>query len=418
MIDFRPGLLAFLVATSATAQTPADKNRATAAPEHRVSGVETAAVVDGHNRFAWDAYAGLRQAAGNIAFSPFSLARGLAMLHAGARGETADQIARVLHLPADNASAHLALKTLGIGLSGDAGPRGVKLNTSSALWASTGLGVPDEYVALIRHDYHASINQVDFQADSEQARKSMNAWVKAQTGGTIGELFQSGEINARTQLVLADVLLFQGAWAVPFKKERTRPGVFSVSPTRRVEVPFMQMSGKLRVAAGPAGLAVELAYVGRDVAFVALIPRRTDGLADVEKQLVEPLVSDWLRQLKPETVNLSLPRFNVTTDMQLENLLAQLGMPLAFRPLGADFSGLCTSDEPLAITDVAQKVHIKVDESGTEAVAVTTFRSSRGLVDQNIREIKADRPFVFLLRDMRNGSILFVGRLADPTPSR
>ncbi len=116
---------------------------------------------------------------------------------------------------------------------------------------------------------------------------------------------------------------------------------------------------------------------------------------------------------------MSLPRFTVTAALHLEDVLAQLGMPLAFRHLGADFSGLCSTDEPLALSSVAQHVRITVDEAGTEAQAVTAIRSGRGLGDPAMREFKADRPFIFFLRDLRTGSILFLGRLTDPgTPRR
>jgi serine protease inhibitor len=414
MNSFHQGLLAALLATSAAGQSPDDKDRASAGDENRVSGVEIAAVVDGHNRFAWEAYGRLRQTPGNLGFSPFSLACGLAMIQAGARGETADQIGEVLHLPADEAAAHRALGMLRRGLSGDAGPRGVKLTSTSSLWARKDLGVPPEYVALIKDHYQSTVNEADFEADPEAARRAVNAWVKAQTEGAFAEIFKPGDLSGQTQLVLADVLAFQGTWAAAFKKERTEPGAFRVSPGRQVEVPFMRQIGKFRVAVTAAGQALELPYTGHDLAFVVLLPRRADGLAELEKHLSGPFLSDWLRQLKPETVAVSLPRFTVSAELRLENVLAQLGMPLAFRSLGSDFSGLCSSDEPVALSDVAQHVRIKVDEAGTEAVAVTAIRSSRGLGNLSLREFKADRPFVFFLRDLRTGSILFLGRLTDP----
>jgi serpin B len=406
---FSVSLVAALLGLSATGPPPEDSER--------TSGVEIAAVVDGHNRFAWEAYARLREKPGNVAFSPLSLANGLGMLQAGARGETADQIGNILHLPADNESAHRALGMLCRGFSHDAASRGVKLNASSSLWARKGLGVPEEYIDWIKRNYQSSVSEADFQADPESARKAMNDWVKAQTGGSIAEFFKRGAISERTQLVLADVLAFQGTWASPFKTEKTKPGTFEMSPARQVEVPFMQQTGKFRMAVTAAGQALELPYVGNDLAFVILLPRRGNALVELERQLSGPFLSDWLRQLKPETVAVSLPRFNVSTDQGLESVLAQLGMPLAFRSPGADFSGLCSTDERLAISDVAQHVRIQVDEVGTEAVAVTAIRSSRGLGDPTLHEFKADRPFVFFLRDLRAGTILFLGRLVAPGSS-
>jgi len=412
------GLLAALLATSATGQAPEDKDRASGVDKDRVSGVELSAVVEGHNQFAWEAYARLRQRPGNIGFSPFSLASGLAMVQAGARGQTAEQIGRVLHLPADSASAHRALGLLHRGLlSGDAGPRGVKLTSANSLWAAKGLGIFPEYLAMIQETYQSTVNEAPFADDPESARRAINAWVKTQTDGKIAEFFKSGTIDEATQLVLANALTFQGTWAAAFKKERTEPGTFRVSARRQIRVPLMQQTGKFRLATTASGQVLELPYTGHDLALVILLPRQPDGLAELEKRLTGPSLSEWLRQLKPETVTVSLPRFTITAELQLEDLLAQLGMPLAFRQEGADFSGLCSSEQPFALSNVAQHVRIMVDEAGTEAQAVTAIRSGRGLGNPATREFMADRPFVFLLRDLRTGSILFLGRLADPGTS-
>ncbi len=406
---FHLGLLIASLGSFQSDPTPEDK--------HHVSGVELSAVVDGHNQFAWEAYARLRERPGNIGFSPFSLASALAMVQAGARGETAEQIGRVLHLPADSASAHRALGLLHRGLSGDAGPRGVKLTSANSLWAAKGLGVLPEYLAMIREQYQSTVNEAPFADDPETARRAINAWVKTQTDGKIAEFFKPGAIDEATQLVLANALTFQGTWAAAFKKERTEPGTFRLSAARQIRVPLMQQTGKFRLAATASGQALELPYTGHDVALVILLPRQSEGLAELERHLTGPFLAEWLRQLKAETVTVSLPRFTITAELQLEDLLAQLGMPLAFRHLGADFSGLCSTDEPLALSSVAQQVRITVDESGTEAQAVTAIRSSRGLGNSAPREFKADRPFVFVLRDLRTGSILFLGRLADPGTS-
>jgi serpin B len=181
-------------------------------------------------------------------------------------------------------------------------------------------------------------------------------------------------------------------------------------------VPLMQQTGKFRLAATASGQALELPFTGHDVALVILLPRQPDGLAELEKRLTGRSLSEWLRQLKPETLTVSLPRFTITAELQLEDLLAQLGMPLAFRQDGADFSGLCSTEQPFALSNVAQHVRIIVDETGAEAHAVTAIRAGRGLGNSVSREFKADRPFVFFLRDLRTGSILFLGRLADPGP--
>jgi len=401
------GLLVVSVASFESDPPTADK--------HPVPGVELAAVVEGHNQFAWEAYARLCERHGNIGFSPFSLATGLAMVQAGAGGETADQIARVLHLPADSASAHRAVGLLHRGvLAGDSHTRGVVLLSASSLWVDRDLGLLPEYAGMIHDQYQARVNETRFTENPESARQAINAWVKAQTAGKISDFLKAGELTKATRLVMANALTFQGTWAAAFKKERTEPALFRVSPTRQVRVPMMHQTGKFRLAKTSAGDALELPYTGQDMALVLLLPREPGGLAELEKNLTARSLSEWLRQLKPETVTVSLPRFTITADLQLRDLLAQLGMPMAFQRGKADFSGLCSSEQPFALDNVTQYVRIMVDEAGTEAHAATAIRAGRGLGNPDTREFKADHPFLFFLRDLRTGTIVVLGRLAEP----
>jgi serpin B len=382
---------------------------------HHVSQVDVPAVVASHNQFAWEAYARLSERPENIGFSPFSLASGLAMVQAGARGQTADQIASVLHLPAAGASAQRALGLLLRGLlSIDAGPRGVKLTSASSLWADKGLGLVPEFVALIHRQFETTVNEATFADSPESARRAINSWVKSQTDGKIPEFLKPGAVSETTELVLANALTFQGRWAAPFNIERTQPGKFRVSSTRQVRVPMMQQSAKFRLAVTPAGEALELPHTGHDVALVLLLPRQPDGLPELEKACTGPKLTEWLSQLKPETVDVTLPRFTTTSESQLKDLLVQLGMPLAFQREGADFSGICTSERSFALSSVVQHVRISVDETGTEAHAATAIRTNRGLGTPATYEFRADHPFVFFLRDMRTGTILFMGRLVEP----
>src|SRR5262249_33745218 len=200
--------MAALLASSATGQAAEDKDR--------VSGVEIAAVVEGHNRFALELYARLRERPGNLCFSPLSLAVALSMAHAGANGKTAEEIARALHLPAAGASAGRACSALLRGLSGDAGPRGVRLTSANSLWAAKQLGVLPEFAGLIKERYASTLSEVDFQGDPESARRAINAWVATHTDGQVSEFYKRGSIDARTQVVLANALTFQGTWAAAF----------------------------------------------------------------------------------------------------------------------------------------------------------------------------------------------------------
>ena len=189
---------------------------------------------------------------------------------------------------------------------------------------------------MMQDQYQSTVNEAPFEDNPESARRAINAWIKSHTDGRIPELLKPGAISKATQLVLANALTFQGSWASAFKKELTQSRPFRVSAKRQIPVPLMQQTGKFRLATTAWAQALELPYTGRDVALVLLLPRQPDGLAELEKHLTGTSLSEWLRQLKPETVTVSLPRFTIAADWELSDLLAQLGMPLAFRRVGAE----------------------------------------------------------------------------------
>jgi serpin B len=402
--------LTMLLASSGLSQDPADRARTAAA--------EISAVVQNQTQFAWDVYGRLRERPGNIGFAPFSLSTALAMLHAGARGQTAEQIGRVLRLPEDTASAQRAFRSLNHGLLGAAGPRGVKFTSANGLWARKGLGVLPEYLATIEAQFHGTVKEAAFDDDPELARRSINDWVKTNTDGTISEFFKPDAVDESTQLILVNAMTFKAAWAAPFKKDRTRADDFHVSPTKKIETPFMEQIGKFRMAKTAVGEALELPYSGNDMALVILLPRQQLGLVDMEKSLSGASLSEWMGRLKPETVAVSLPRFSISAELELEDILTDLGMPLAFESKGSDFTGMASAAQPFALTNIAQHVRIDADEAGTEAAAATGVRLGRGLPDPSIREFRADHPFLFVLRELRTGTILLLGRLENPTAVR
>jgi serpin B len=212
--------------------------------------------VEGNNRFAFDLYARLSDGTGNVCVSPFSLATGMTVVSAGARGETAEQLVRVLHQPADTAAVCRAYGTLLESLSGTAGPRGVRLSFANSLWGTKDSSFLPEYLALIKGTFKSSLVEVDFMDDPETARQTVNAWVMEQTGGKVTELFKPGDIDGATQLVLANVLTFQGDWSSLFKKEQTTLGAFRTSGGEPVQVPYMHQTGRFRIAGSGSGRAL------------------------------------------------------------------------------------------------------------------------------------------------------------------
>jgi serpin B len=381
---------------------------------------DRSALVQGNNRFGLNLFAQLRQGPGNTFLSPFSLSTALAMTAAGARGETARQMAGVLQLPGGPDRVNTDFAALIQALRPGPGPGGADapyaLHTANALWGQQGYHFLPAFETLLERSYGAAFEDIDFQGASEEARRTINAWVAKQTRDKIQELIAPGVLDSSTRLVLTNAIYFKGTWSSPFRAEQTQEGDFHASGGRILGMPLMHQTGRFGYAEDPNVQALELPYVGGDLAMVVLLPRQKDGLADLEKTLSAGSLADRLDRLQTTQVAVTLPRFKLTAEFELKPALAALGMTLPFSDR-ADFSGMNGGSEPLQISAVIHKAFVDVNESGTEAAAATAvgIRAMSVLVPQTPVEFRADHPFLFLIRDRRTGSLLFLGCLTQPS---
>jgi serpin B len=330
------------------------------------------------------------------------------MTYAGARGETARQMVAVLHLPGE--ATHRGFAEL-LRQVGDRQGGGYQLSLANALWTQQGFAFLPEYVELARSDYRAGVEQVDFVGATEGARTAINAWVARETRQKIQELIPRGAVTTDTRLVLTNAVYFKGDWARQFKKELTKDEPFSVQAGRAIASPTMHKRGSFKLVETDAIQALELPYAGDDLSMVVLLPRRVDGLAELEQALTLERLDGWLAAMRRSEVDVSLPKFVVTDEFSLSRTLSEMGMPAAFDS-GADFSGM-TGRRGLAISAVLHKAYVDVNEEGTEAAAATGAVVS--LTSMQVTPVfRADHPFVFLIRDNRSGAILFLGRVVDP----
>jgi serpin B len=373
-------------------------------------------LVQGNNRFAVDLYARLRGRAGNLFFSPYSLSTALAMTYAGARGRTAEQMAAVLHFGLDPPQLHPAFAALIGQLQGDGLPPGCELAIANALWGQKDYGFVPAFMQLVRQSYGAGLMEVDFARAHEAARQTINACVEQQTRQKIKELLKPGILDPLTRLVLTNAIYFKGSWALPFAAERTRDEPFTTGAGRRVRVPLMQRRGEFRYMERDAFQVLELPYAGGRLCMDVFLPRQADGLAALEKALAADELARWTDRMRPQEVAVCLPRFTVTAEFLLNDVLSAMGMPLAFDARDADFSGLDGGKEPgLFISAVVHKAYVGVNEDGTEAAAATAVvMTVRGAAPAQVPVFRADHPFLCVIRDTRTGSILFMGRLTEP----
>lgn len=372
---------------------------------------ERATVVQGGNQFALDLYGRLRSQEGNLFFSPVSISTALAMTYAGARGRTAEQMAAVLHFSLDQHRLHAALAAILRELNARDKPRSYQLVVANALWGQKGYSFLGGFRETVRINYGAGLNEVDFETATEQARKTVNAWVEKNTHDKIKELIKPRVLDSSTRLVLTNAIYFKGNWASQFKKNQTADADFTVTADQRVIVPMMNQKGQFKYLGGDSFQALELPYAGKDLSMVIFLPKKIDGLEEFEKSLTAEGLADWLSKLRSQQVTVAIPKFKVTAEFALKEALSEMGMPVAFSFADADFSAMSGAKD-LRISAVIHKAFVDVNEEGTEAAAATGVvmqpRSSRTMV------FRADHPFVFLIRDNRSNSILFMGRVMNP----
>jgi serpin B len=380
-------------------------------------------VIEDNTAFALDLYAKLaaEKKDANLFFSPYSLSSALAMTCTGARGKTAEQMKKALRLSVEDAKLHAVLASLTDGLNeGDPAKRGCELVVANALWGQKGYKFLDPFLDLNKACYRAGLNQVDFKGNAEGARQTINAWVEKQTRDKIKELIPPRAVDALTRLALTNAVYFKGAWARPFSKQGTRELPFRIPGAAAVNVATMYQEEYFKFLRNELLEALELPYAGNALSMVALLPRKVDGLPELEKQLTARNLAGWLKALdagREVGTVIYLPRFTSTSSFSLAKTLEAMGMVDAFAPKAADFSGMNGKRPPdaeaLSISAVLHKAFVDVNEEGTEAAAATALlpRAANG---GGPPVFKADHPFVFLIRDKRSGSVLFLGRMVNP----
>ena len=374
-------------------------------------------LVSGNSAFAFDLYQALGKTEGNLFYSPYSISLALAMTYAGARGETEGQMADTLHIALPQDRLHPAFNGLdlelgerGEGAKGKDG-EGFRLNIVNAIWGQTGYSFLPRFLDVLAESYGAGLRPLDFARETEESRVTINDWVSDQTEARIEDLIPPGVINELTRLVLTNAIYFNAAWLHPFDEGATGDGPFHLLDGNAVTVPMMRQTETFGYAEGDTYQAVELPYDGDELSMVVLLPRAGQFRA-FEEALDVQRVDAIVDSLGRRSVALTMPRFEFESEFSLKDTLAAMGMPIAFS-MAADFSGM-TGNPDLFIAEVVHKAFVSVDESGTEAAAATAVVMQLKGMPQEPIKVTIDRPFIFLIRDLETGSVLFVGRVVNP----
>lgn len=399
---------------STVAVSPADVTAAIASRNDPAQ----AAVVEAMNRFALDFYAFARGSADDAVYSPASIAIAGSMLEPGARGETADEIARALHVAQPGEAHDRAVAAVLARLPTANAAEAPVLRIANRLFSQKDFALRDAFLDVTSHDYGAPAEPVDFVSAPDAARREINAWVDGVTKHKIADLLPEGAIDPSTRLVLVNAMYFMGRWRLPFDATRAEP--FERLDGTRAQVQMMRHDdgGKLlQYATFAGGQIAELPYEGTSVVMDIVLPEGPRGLLALER---DPAVAyRALFGLQARVVSVRLPKFRVETSIDLKRGLQALGVRDAFDPARADLSGIAGAPHDLFVGAALHRAFVHVDERGTEAAAATAIMAElAGLVTISRPQpipFVVDHPFMFFIRDRASGLLLFVGRVAQPT---
>jgi serine protease inhibitor len=405
-----------LADTSAVARS--DLARETAP---QVSRAAAQTLVDGNNAFAFDFYHRVQGNGGNLVYSPYSISLAAALLYGGAGGETASQIASTFHFTLPPGQFHPALNALSLDLAQRPAQslkvdrnNPLQLYIANAIWGQRDYPFEKNYLDLLAVNYGAGVRLLDFAAAPDSARQKINDWVGRETKGKIKDILPPGSIDPATRLVLANAIYFKAAWQEAFVKKLTRDAPFTLLDGSQVQVPTMQTEGGIpvRVGAGDGYQALAVPYKG-DLAEMVIILPDPGRFESVESMLDGGKFASVLDELKPGDLSLYMPRFEFTADFDLTQVLSGMGMPLVFDRSKADLGGI-TKAERLYAQQALHKAYVLVNEEGTEAAAASVIVVMPASLAPPQQELRIDRPFIFVIRDVPTGAILFVGRVLNP----
>ena len=394
------------------------------APHERPTDEESAAGAQLMTHVALELYDPIAEAAGdgNVAFSPVSIGVTLGMVRAGAEGDSADQLDEFFG-GADPDTLHRSLGGATAALEDLAGPvpmadgdmGEIELTNANALWGQSGVTWKPSFLDQLRLGYDASMWTADYQRDPGRARAEINDWVAEHTREHITELLPDGSIDTDTRLVLTNAVFFKAPWPEPLD-ERPKDLPFTTASGKTVEAPAMTTSGTYRYLVGPGWQAATVPYAGGKLAMTFMVPEE-GALAAFEDELDDDLLHQILTGGDPDTaVALTIPRFDLDQRSPVGKALREVGVTAPFTTR-TNFEPMTTDPQaqPLRLDDVLHQATVTVDENGTEAAAATgaVFTTVGGAITEH--ELTIDRPFLFAIHDLEDGTPLFLGRVTDPT---
>jgi serpin B len=366
-------------------------------------------IVESNNKFSFDAYQKIKKNE-NFIFSPFSISSAIAMTYAGSKNNTLTEISEVFYFNKNLNNFHKDFKNLSEFKSNKNSK--VQFYSANSIWIDKDLKLEDTYLTINKKFYSGIAYLQDFQNFPEKSRVKINTWVEKNTNNKITDLLKSSDIDISTRLVLVNALYFNGSWDKQFKKEENTIEKFQIGKRIFEDKTFMNATINSSYYEDKLAEIIDIYYSNAKYSLMIIIPKSYRKMKKFEKSLSFEYYMQLEKMKKMKRVNLSIPKFEIETDLNLNETLQRMGIKDAFNS-SADFSGI-TTQEKLYISNVVHKAKITVTENGTEAAAATAvvMRKTSFIADQV--DLKIDKPFIYILRNTENNCIYFMGKIVNP----
>ncbi|MBU4486972.1 MAG: serpin family protein [Candidatus Delongbacteria bacterium] len=371
-------------------------------------------ISENNNIFMMNAYKLLTEKDDNIFISPYSITSALAMTYAGSANKTETEMGKALKFTGNSINFHENFGKITQSINEISKKGNIELTVANSLWLADGYKFLDEFLRINKTFYKTETTNLNF-AESEKSRKIINDWVSEKTKDKIKDLIPKGILDALTKLVLTNAVYFKAEWAEQFKKSGTKESEFYTSADNSVKAELMNLKHNFNYMENMELQFIEMPYKGNEASMYILLPKERDGLRDIEKKITYQDIIKYTESLQTKKVDVFFPKFKMSLSYELRELMGKLGMKEAFNKK-ADFSKM-TGKTDLYISAIIHKTFIAVDETGTEAAAATAvvMRMKSAMPNPDFATFRADHPFFYFIKEKVNGTILFAGRVVDPS---
>ena len=369
------------------------------------------ALIESGNEFAFDIFRRVLAGSGtneNIMISPLSISYALSMALNGAAGETHDAMMEALRINGitndvlNNSYRELTKALLSV-------DKRVLMSIANSVWTENDFLVKKAFIDILTNYYSAESKPFDI--DDATAPDKINTWIESKTNGLIQEMIE--DLPDNTVMLLINAIYFKGMWKSQFDKSKTIEMPFKKAGSIQVDVPMMKQEAEFSVYQGNGFMMAEFPYGQGNFVMDVLLPDEQSCSCNLPGLLTDAGFSSWVSQMNKEKIDLSFPRFKYGYKKTLSQMLSDMGMGIAFTD-AADFSNI--SDQyDLLINDVLHQTFIETNEEGTEAAAVTVVGVGTTSAPPAPLVFRMDHPFIYIIRETTTNSIIFMGRVADPT---